>query len=270
MSSYTVDRQWVILLPICQASFYKNLPLAQACLSRACVISDTGSPDLRLDTRLSLEIPEGATLPLIPAGIGARIMAFVVDFLIRSGISLIFFLSFALMGYFGTGMFLIILFLLEWFYPVYFEVWRHGVTPGKKSLGLRVINDDGTPITFGPSLLRNLLRVADFLPFMYLFGVVTSVVNPQFKRLGDLAAGTLVVYDAKPLTMANFEVKGRRNVPADFTTDEQRALLMFAERSNRLTPERQQELASILAPLLHTHDPVVAIKQMANTMVGRQ
>jgi uncharacterized RDD family membrane protein YckC len=234
------------------------------------VISDTGSPDLRLDTRLSLETPEGATLPLVPAGMGARIMAFLVDFLIKFGVSFIAMLILTLIGQFGAGLALIILFLLEWFYPVYFEVWHQGVTPGKKSLKLRVINDDGTPITFGPSLLRNLLRVADFLPFMYLSGVITSVIHPHFKRLGDLAAGTLVVYDAAPLTVPDFEAKGRRAVPADFSTDEQRALLTFAERSNRLTPERQQELAAILAPVLKTQDPVNAIKQMAKTMVGRQ
>src|SRR5690606_22433001 len=123
-----------------------------------CVVSDIGSPDLILDTRLSLETPEGATLSLIPAGPGVRVVAFCIDFIIKSGVSLLAFIVFALLGHMGLGLALIIAFLLEWFYPVYFEVWQQGVTPGKKSLGLRVVNDDGTPITFGASLLRNLLR----------------------------------------------------------------------------------------------------------------
>lgn len=223
-----------------------------------------------LDTRLSLETPEGATLPLAPAGMGVRIMAFMIDALIKIVATIGVYTLLAFMGGMGVGIALILAFLLEWFYPVYFEVWHQGRTPGKKNLNIRVVNDDGTPVTFGPSLLRNLLRVADFLPLMYLAGIITSVFNPQFKRLGDLVAGTLVVYDADPMPDPNFEVKGRMPVPADFTTDEQRSLLAFAERSKRLSAERQSELAAILLPVLNTPEPVIAIKQMANSMVGRQ
>lgn len=223
-----------------------------------------------LDTRLSLETPEGATLPLAPAGIGVRIMAFMIDALIKFVANIAVYIPLAIFGNLGAGITLIIIFLLEWFYPVYFEVWQQGRTPGKKSLNIRVVNDDGTPITFGPSLLRNLLRVVDFLPMMYLTGVIASVMNRQFKRLGDLVAGTLVVYDAEPLPKPNFETRGSLPVPADFTTDEQRALLAFAERSKRLSQERQSELAAILLPILNTQDPVITIKQMANSMVGRQ
>jgi uncharacterized RDD family membrane protein YckC len=225
---------------------------------------------LILDTRLSLETPEGATLPLAPAGIGVRIMAFMIDALIKFVANIAVYIPLAIFGNLGAGITLIIIFLLEWFYPVYFEVWQQGRTPGKKSLNIRVVNDDGTPITFGPSLLRNLLRVVDFLPMMYLTGVIASVMNRQFKRLGDLVAGTLVVYDAEPLPKPNFETRGSLPVPADFTTDEQRALLAFAERSKRLSQERQSELAAILLPILNTQDPVITIKQMANSMVGRQ
>ena len=159
-----------------------------------------------LDTRLSLETPEGATLPLAPAGMGVRIMAFMIDMLIKTVANIVVFTVLALLGGMGMGIALILAFLLEWFYPVYFEVWHQGRTPGKKNLHIRVVNDDGTPVTFGPSLLRNLLRVVDFLPLMYLTGIITSLFNPQFKRLGDLVAGTLVVYDADPIPDPNFDV----------------------------------------------------------------
>lgn len=222
-----------------------------------------------LDTRLSLETPEGATLPLAPAGVSVRIMAFMIDFLIKSAATLGVYGVLAVLGEMGIGVALIVAFLLEWFYSVYFEIWHQGRTPGKKNLHIRVVNDDGTPVTFGPSLLRNLLRIVDFLPLMYLTGIIASVLNREFKRVGDLVAGTLVVYDAEPLPVPDFEAKGRLPVPADFTTDEQRALLAFAERSKRLSQERQSELAAILLPVLKTDDPVIAIKQIANTMVGR-
>jgi len=233
-------------------------------------LRDNGSPDLILDTRLSLETPEGATLPLAPAGVGVRIMAFMIDFLIKSAAIAIIYTVLAILGSMGVGIALILAFLLEWFYPVYFEVWHQGRTPGKKNAHIRVVNDDGTPVTFGASLLRNLLRVVDFLPVMYVTGVIASVMNSRFKRLGDLVAGTLVIYDAEPQPMPDFEITGTQPVPADFSTDEQRALLAFAERSKRLSPERQSELAAILMPVLNTKEPVIAIKQMANTMVGRQ
>jgi uncharacterized RDD family membrane protein YckC len=225
--------------------------------------------DLLLDTRQSLETPEGALLPLTPAGFGVRILAQLLDLMIRFCITAVLFILLALLGGMGVGIALILTFLLEWFYPVFFEVSRQGRTPGKKWMGIRVVNDDGTPITFGPSLLRNLLRVVDFLPMLYLTGIIASLCNRQFKRLGDLAAGSMVIYEAPPAREPNFEVRGQLPVPADFSTDEQRALLAFAERSKYLSAERQSELATILQPLLASKDPVIAIKKMANTMVGK-
>jgi uncharacterized RDD family membrane protein YckC len=225
--------------------------------------------DLLLDTRQSLETPEGALLPLTPAGFGVRVLAQLLDILIRYGIVTVIFIVLSLLGRMGTGIALILAFLLEWFYPVYFEVSRQGRTPGKKWMGIRVVNDDGTPITFGPSLLRNLLRFVDFLPMLYLTGIVASLCNRQFKRLGDLAAGSMVIYEAPPAHEPSFEIRGQLPVPTDFSTDEQRALLAFAERSKYLSAERQSELASILLPVIGSKDPVIAIKQMANTMVGK-
>lgn len=228
-----------------------------------------------LDTRQSLETPEGALLPLTPAGFGVRVLAQLLDIMIRYGIITVIFIVLSLLGRMGTGLALILTFLLEWFYPVFFEVSRQGRTPGKKWMGIRVVNDDGTPITFGPSLLRNLLRFVDFLPMLYLTGIITSLCNRQFKRLGDLAAGSMVIYEAPPAREPSFEVRGQLPVPADFSTDEQRALLAFAERSKYLSAERQRELATILLPVIVTsntgvQDPVIAIKQMANTMIGKQ
>lgn len=223
-----------------------------------------------LDTRQSLETPEGALLPLTPAGFGVRALAQLLDVMIRYGIITILMIVLSLLGRMGTGLGLILMFLLEWFYPVFFEVVRNGRTPGKKWMGIRVVNDDGTPITFGPSLLRNLLRFVDFLPLFYLTGIIASLCNRQFKRLGDLAAGSIVIYEAPALREPSFEVRGQLPVPADFSTDEQRALLAFAERSKYLSAERQSELATILLPVIGSKDPVIAIKQMANTMVGKQ
>lgn len=222
-----------------------------------------------IDTRQTLETPEGTDLSLYPAGFWIRSLAYVVDWLLRVAIVFVVGIVFSASGI-GQGLTLVIYFLMEWFYPVFFEVWRSGQTVGKKALHLKVINDDGTPITFAASLIRNLLRVVDFLPGFYVTGVIASLCNRQFKRLGDLAAGTVVVYTNPIQASPPLEAVGSRPVPEGFNTDEQRFLLTFAQRSSTMSPARQMELAQVLAPVVAPGDPVLAIKQMANHIVGNR
>lgn len=224
---------------------------------------------MTLDTRLTLETAEGTDLPLYPAGFWIRSLAYFIDFAIRTAAVMALGFAFARSGL-GMAAFLIGFFLLEWFYPVYFEVWRDGQTWGKKAMKLRVIHDDGTPISFAASLTRNLLRVADILPLFYVAGVVASVCNRQFKRLGDLAAGSLVVYANPKSEIPEIPDVGSKPVPEGFSTDEQRHLLAFAQRSQTLTPARQSELADILGPVLPGSDKVKTIQQMANQIVGKR
>src|SRR5208282_5922974 len=94
----------------------------------------------------------------------------------------------------GMGLLLIILFLLEWFYPVAFEVLARGQTPGKKLMDLRVLRADGAPVGWSRSTVRSLLAFADFLPFGFAAGLTAMLVSRRFQRLGDLAAGTVVVH----------------------------------------------------------------------------
>lgn len=221
------------------------------------------------DTRITLETPEGADLPLYPAGFWVRTLAYGLDWLVR--VAIVVGLSIALSGSgIGQAIGLIAYFLLEWFYPVAFEVWRGGQTIGKKALRLKVIHDDGTPVTFASSLIRNLLRVVDILPMFYVTGIISSVCNRQFKRVGDLAAGTVVVYTHPKAEQPKLEAVGTRPIPQGINIDEQRALLAFAQRSQTMTGARQHELASMLNPLLESQDPVTYIKQMGNHIVGRQ
>lgn len=220
-----------------------------------------------IDTRLTIETPEGADLPLVPSGMGVRIIAFMIDWLLRGLLILLIYVPFELIGKVGGGIYLIVYFLMEWFYPVLFEVWGKGKTPGKKKMGIGVVNDDGTPINFGASLIRNLLRFVDFLPFLYVCGIVTSASNRRFQRVGDLAASTMVVYDTPILQHADITVSGKQAPPSDFTTEEQRALLSFAERSSTISRERQEELAQLLSPVVGEKDTVLTIKRMAKSMV---
>lgn len=85
----------------------------------------------------------------------------------------------------------------------FFELTWNGQSPGKRWAGIRVIRRDGTPVTLIESIIRNLVRIVDFLPIGYGVGIVTMFVHPQSCRLGDLAAGTLVVRDEAEITLTS-------------------------------------------------------------------
>ena len=202
-----------------------------------------------LDTSRLIETPEGVHLQLSPAGPVVRSLAWVIDLAIRGAALMAVGMVIAFLGDFGIGMYLLIAFLLEWLYPVAFEVYNHGATPGKRALGLKTVQDNGVPVGFSASLIRNLLRGVDFLPVAYGFGLVSMLINRDFKRLGDLAAGTVVVYDATLLSAVDPPNAEPMPLPVALGPSEQQAITDFAERSRDLSPERAAELADILQPL---------------------
>ncbi len=202
-----------------------------------------------LDTIVTAETPEGILLELRPAGLTGRAYAFLLDLLIRLGFFIAVQTLASLAGGVGMAFTLILLFALEWLYPVAFELTRWGASPGKRALGLKVVMDNGLPITPAASVTRNLLRAADFLPFLYGFALVSMLVRRDFKRLGDLAAGTLVVYQPRA---------PRKNAAPDLaplppaipiTALDQAAVIALSARATRLTAERLDELAALAAPI---------------------
>ncbi|MEK8079104.1 RDD family protein [Pseudomonas sp. XK-1] len=200
-----------------------------------------------LDTRYQVETPEGIDLILRPAGLVARALAFAIDLLIRGALLAVLFAVLALLGQFGMGLGTILLFLVTWWYMVLFEVLNQGRSPGKQLMGLRVIHDDGTPVGWSASLIRNLLRFVDMLPFAYTLGILSCLNHPAFKRLGDIAAGTLVVYRDNAPSVPKLPAAEPLRAPFSMDLSEQRALLGFAERAEALSSARRLELAGILA-----------------------
>lgn len=225
-----------------------------------------------LDTARQVATPEGIEITLRVAGPVPRALAYVLDTLIRGAIMLAVAIAVSVLGRFGLAIFLLTLFLLEWLYPVIFEVLANGATPGKRAMGLLVLNDDGTPVRWPASLTRNLLRALDFLPFMYFTGFCAMVANRDFKRLGDLAANTLVVYrDQAPVT-GRIPDAAAIAPPVALSLSEQRTLLDFAERSSRITPARAVELAEIISPLAGGSSGPAAVQNIvgiANHLAGR-
>ena len=205
-------------------------------------------PTASLDTVFISETPEGIALALRPAGMMSRSYAYMIDALIRFAVILAAATLLSSLSRFGGGVFLIGVFALEWFYPVVFELMPGAATPGKRAMSLRVVMDSGLPVTPAASLVRNLLRAADFLPVGYALGLLLMLLRPDFKRIGDLAAGTLVVHTASatldgPLPAAEPAPPARA-----LSSREQAAIVAWAGRAARLTPERREELAVLASP----------------------
>ncbi|MCU7932132.1 MAG: RDD family protein [Candidatus Thiodiazotropha sp. (ex Codakia rugifera)] len=199
----------------------------------------------QLDTLWRYEIPEGVLLDFRLAGPVVRACAWAIDAALRGIIYLVLVMVLALLGGIGTALMLIGFFLIEWFYPVVFEI-HNGATPGKRAMGILVIQDNGTPVTPSASVIRNLLRTADFLPFLYATGLVTMLINQEFKRLGDLAAGTLVVYRDEQHERKDPPLAIASKPPIELSETEQLTLLAFAERGENLSIGRREELAELL------------------------
>ncbi|MHC8375858.1 RDD family protein [Pseudomonas sp. MDT1-16] len=223
-----------------------------------------------LDTRYQVETPEGIDLPLRPAGLMVRALAFAIDLGLRGLVLGLLFIVLAFLGKLGAGLGSILLFVVSWWYMVLFEVLNQGRSPGKQWMGLRVVQDDGTPIGWSASLLRNLLRFVDLLPFGYFLGAISCLQHPTFKRLGDLAAGTLVIYREQPLTRPQLPDVQPRRPAFTLTLLEQRAILGFAERQGELSEARTNELASILAQPLQVSAPraVAELNGIARGLLG--
>lgn len=225
------------------------------------------------DTYVHVETAEAIDILLRPAGVFARARAYFVDWVLRllwllvsTTVMSMLFLALRWSEWM-IGLFLLNLFVTMWLYPVLFEVFWHGQTPGKRMFQLQVISDNGAAIGWSASLLRNLLRLVDGLPFLYAFGMSAMLLHPQSKRIGDVLAATLVVH------VDDMHVQLRRQglpavpalaPPVPLMRQEQQALLAFAERQHKLPQARRQELAELLVMALYGHVPV---REDALTMV---
>ena len=201
-----------------------------------------------LDGRLSLSTPEGVRLLLTPAGPYLRAFAWAIDFLIF-GTAAVLIRIVMPDGKLGEGLFALWLFATYWGYPILCEVYWSGRTVGKRAVGLEVVRSDGLPVGWRESTLRNLLLVADFLPMMYATGLVCMMLDVRFRRVGDIVAGTQVVYREREKTRAEPPAAAPILPPFPLSADQQRTLADLFEREQNLPEERMQELGTLAEPL---------------------
>jgi uncharacterized RDD family membrane protein YckC len=228
----------------------------------------------RLDTLSRVLTPEGCELELRLAGPVVRARAWLIDLFIRQ---LIFAGIASVLGYFGylgLAVAILLAFFLEWFYPIVFEALWRGATPGKRLSGLIVLHDDGTPVGWGASFMRNTLRAVDFMPIAYACGLLTMWLDPHGKRLGDVLAGTVVVYRERiaPPTIDDDGDDEQETPPFALSEAEQRALIEYRLRAGSLTEARAVELAELALPLTAGLRPEAArarLFRIANRLLGR-
>ncbi len=232
-----------------------------------------------MNEQVSVETPEQIDINFQQAGIGSRFYAALIDTVLLTLISLV--------GYYVNRQFIselgdvvgnwlgalggIIVFAIFWGYYMVFEVTTNGQSLGKRALGLRVIKDGGYPIGFADSAIRNLVRVVDFLPFLYTVGLLCMLLNRNWRRLGDLAAGTLVIKTARTnlkLTSEGSQADSQsisippRDLiytawiqPAFVTETEMRVIREYLTRRATLSGYRRSELArTIASPIVEKMD----------------
>lgn len=205
----------------------------------------------RLDTLQSIELAEGVEIQLRIAGPYVRVLAYLLDFLIRIGICLGAYIILMLIGLVvgfnvAQGLSMLLMFFLMFFYYIIFEAGKRGASPGKRAMGLRVVDTSGAPISWGQAFIRNMLRFADGMPFFsYGFGLLTTLLTKRFQRLGDLLANTVVVYDRLPkMHLASLPPAMASVAPSvPLTREEQAAILGFKERGGMWSEARRVELA---------------------------
>ena len=223
---------------------------------------------MRYEDRVTIATPEGVDVDLTLAGIGSRFIAASID----TAIKLAAFIGFYLFLFGGTNLlgggevnaigaaaFYIVSFFLLFGYDVLFETLASGRTPGKRWTGLRVVRIGGRPVGFAASAIRNIVRLVDFLPSLYLVGMVTVVATRMNQRLGDLAAGTVVVRE-KPMTVPPPPTATETVPPfgsetwdvSAITPDELATIRRFLERRGELTPQARSHLAHQLAGRLQS------------------
>gem|GEM_PF-1446567 len=211
-------------------------------------------PKELLDNRKEIELAEGISVYLHPAGLAPRILARFLDIVfINTGltvINLILSISSLVIGFdIAVGLIYIIGFFIYWGYDLFFELRKVPATLGKRIMKLRVVQLSGTPPTFSSSFIRTLIFQINIFTFG-LPAMISILLTRYSQRLGDLAAGTVVVHSMGELEHQSIPI----NVPPlrpriSLTRAEQVAFVEFGRRYDKLSPSRQDEVVACFAPL---------------------
>lgn len=227
-----------------------------------------------VEERLDIDTPESVAFGYQVAGIGSRSIAALADTVILTILLMTFScaLNSMMSLYSGLASWLRALpflfnFILIWGYYIFFELAWNGQSPGKRWLGLRVIRTDGTPVTLVDTLIRNLVRLVDFMPFFYAMGLVTMFFSLQARRLGDYAAGTLVIKEQRDITLTSLTTSpwSGPSTSTHLSESDYRLVTEFLDRRHELRnrDEMAQRIAAAVAAKLGLPQPTSAAEAEA-------
>jgi uncharacterized RDD family membrane protein YckC len=230
----------------------------------------------QIDSRIEVVTPENIAFQYRVAGPFRRGPAYLLDIAIRVAFVIVVSILLTAVGwvggasafYLGQGTLLLVWFVLSWFYGGFFETYWNGQTPGKWAAGIRVVSIDGQPINAMQAVMRNVLRAVDALPVvvvpwinesvgipLYQLGLLTPAFNNHYQRLGDLACGTMVIFEERPWQFGVTRVtepealRLAELIPLDFEVSRglSRVLSVYVDRRRRFSFGRRAEIARHLA-----------------------
>lgn len=222
-----------------------------------------------MDRDLDVRTPESIAFTYELAGLGSRFLAITLDLIIQIALLLLLVYGFSLLPqaapvksspaeqrFFenaAIALLIFVIFVIFFGYFIIFEAVWNGQTPGKKMLGIRVVRDGGYPIDFSASLVRNLIRVGEWLVGFYGISAICALLSHENKRVGDLAAGTIVVRDARAMKSTDlFDALRKESNQAAAVTSvldagEREVVNRFLERRDSLMLAQRRTLAAQLA-----------------------
>lgn len=240
---------------------------------------------LQLEQEYAIDTPESVTFAYEVAGIGNRFIAALIDttglftlltilnILVLSALGLLGDLSLDMlsgdaapswMGGLMIALYALLNFAIYWGYYILFELLWNGQTPGKRIVKIRVLRLDGNPAGFSEVLLRNLVRPIDFLPGGYGLGLVVMLLNDKSRRLGDFAAGTLVIRE-----LADVSLESLAAIPAGGQRTVDEALLLAFPHIRRLSSNDYELLQETLARFRRGRISHRAVEQLAQVLAAR-
>lgn len=220
-----------------------------------------------MDRSISVRTPESIAFSYELAGLGSRFLAVAVDMALQLGVLLLIVWGLYLAGShlplgpvkasvpektaqaLGFAILAVVIFLVFFGYFIAFETFRSGQTPGKKLLGIRVVRDGGYPIDIGGAFIRNLIRIGELGLGFYALSALSCLLSSENKRLGDIAAGTIVVRDARAQSLTAI-LRDAQEPPSrmPLLSEQEHALISrFIARRGQMAAQPRRTLASQIA-----------------------
>jgi uncharacterized RDD family membrane protein YckC len=241
--------------------FNNNICYLYSCRSLQLFLTMLYKRYANFETSIKAITPEGVEFILSPVGFPVRTLAYAIDKSIQWFILIILYVIFAVFRQaFGIWMFYLLTFIIDWFYHVIFDIFFKGQSPGKRIMGIRVVKSDGSPVDPSSSLLRNLLRFADTFFCLFSIAFISIAASPGFRRIGDWAGGTLVIYSSIAKNSLHNSLKTLLekyeplNPARSLSQNEKQVILNFARRYPLLGEARANEIVKLYVPYLKNDD----------------